>query len=116
MQNTSQMSPAPDSPDEFVQLDSLSDAQVEVRPIYSGRAFNQLVAYQVIVEMWKQKNYGRVKRAWLKEFTQAERTTISNYHGRFYRWTLVSGTPDHVSCRMKTLHLLQRAVAFFASV
>lgn len=71
----------------------------------------------IIVEGYKHKNYGRGKRAYLKEFTEKERKAISKYHAKIYKWYLVTGFPDHYIFRkLQTVHLLQRAVIFFASI
>jgi len=116
MQNTRQMSLDPAPADDFAQLDPNNCAGVELLPVFSGVAFLAAVAYPVLVEMWEKKKSGRVKRAWLATFTEAEREKIGRYHARFHRWHLVTGTPHHVSCRLATLQLLQRAVNFFAGI
>jgi hypothetical protein len=110
------MSIWPESPEEFAMLDPPANRRMQLQPVFTGDMFKQAVAYPVLVEGWDKKKSGRVKRAWLKEFTEAERTTISSYYKRFYRWHLVTGMPAHVSCRLTTLALLQRAVNFFASI
>ncbi len=117
-QNTRQMSMEPDSPDQFVMMDRETGGGKahSLLPVFSGDAFRKVLNYPVIVESWEHKKAGRVKREWEKEFTQAERNKIARYYARFYRWYLVSGTPKRVTCRVATLRLLQRAVAFFASV
>jgi hypothetical protein len=115
--NTKQMSLQPQSPDDFAVLDGFADSDgVQLLPVYTGDAFKRLINYPVMVEMWEKAKSGRVKRAWLEQFTDAERRTVSRYYARFYRWHLVTGTPHRVSCRMKTFKVLQRAVNFFASI
>lgn len=114
VRNTSSRSMAPEHPDEYDQLDPLNHQGFKLLPVFSGEMFRRTVQYPIIVEGWEKKNYGRHKRRWLATFTQAERNKISQYHGRFYKWHLVSGSPLHVSLRPSTLRLLLRAVQFFA--
>ena len=118
IQNTRSMRMDPHPPAEFVMMDkpTVKRSGLQLLPIFSGESFNRAVAYQVIVEMWEKSKFGRVKRAFHSQFTEKERRKIGRYHGRFYRWMMVTGTPHKVALRLNTLHLLQRAVAFFASV
>jgi len=70
--------------------------------------------FPVLVEMYSKKNFGRVKRAYLNEFTERERKVISYYYRLFYRWYLVKGTPRSYTFRkFSTLELVQRAIDFF---
>lgn len=100
----------------FHMMDPTDGKDFELLPVMTGGRFLQAVAYPVIVEAWGKKRHGRHRRSWEAQFTKAEREKISRYHTRFYRWHLVSGTPLHVSCRLGTLRLLQRAVQFFAGL
>lgn len=92
----------------------------EMLPTFSGDFFQELVQYPIVVEMWDKvvgrNNTGRKNRAWLASFTEDERRTIHRYYNLFYRWYLRTGTPQYVIMRLKTLHLLQRAVHFFATI
>lgn len=85
-------------------------------PVFSGEKFLEIVNYPIIVSMWDKRKFGRVKRAWMKAFTDAERNTLSRYYGKLHRWYLISGTPKRVTLKLTTLNLLQRAVHFFATV
>lgn len=116
IRNTASMDMRLQSPDDYSSLDDLADRPVQVVTIFSGEAFLKLVNYPVIVEGWSKQKHGRVKREWLRQFSQAERNTIGRYHGRFYRWHMISGVPQHVSCKPRTLELLRRAVDFFANI
>lgn len=90
---------------------------VSLRPVFSGEYFKSQVAYPVIVEAWDRlKGSGSKRRRYQAEFTEAERKLISSYYRKFYRWYLVTGTPDKVMLSLDTLNLLQRAVNFFAEV
>ena len=80
MQNTRQMSLDPAPADDFAQLDPNNCAGVELLPVFSGVAFLAAVAYPVLVEMWEKKKSGRVKRAWLATFTEAERELRCDNH------------------------------------
>lgn len=116
IQNTRQMSLDPESPDSFSNMDELRDQPVQCALVFDGDYFRRQVCYSVIVEMWNKAKSGRQRRLYLQEFTEAERKKIATYYARFYRWHLVTGTPDKVSCRLDTLQLLQRAVNFFGSI
>lgn len=102
----------------FDELDDGDGEQTAVRlaPVFSGEQFKKTVDYPVIVEMWEKKNSGRVRRAYLAQFTDDERTTLARYYAKFYKWHLVTGTPVRVMARLKTVQLLQRAVNFFATI
>ena len=116
LRNTRQMAMDPEPQPELAMLDVPRDARVQLLAVFSGEEFLRQVQYPILVETWRKKDAGRVQRAWLKTFTDAERKTISSYYARFYKWHLVSGTPANVSCRLATLQLLQRAVQFFAEI
>ena len=74
-----------------------------------------------MVEMWDhvvgRSASGSKRRKYHETFTEAERKIISKWHTQFHRWHLVSGVPDHIYFQKpKTVDLLQRAIAFFATV
>lgn len=115
-ENTRSMSLEPDNREEMTWLEKPQEG-VSLLVCLSGADFKELVDYPIIVERWDHKKGGRVKREWMKQFTEAERNLISRYYAKFYRWYLVSGTPRKVVFRkIKTIQTLQRAVDFFASV
>lgn len=118
IQNTRNRDLRPEPNDPFVSLDAIAGkrADFELLPVMLGETFRRIVQYPVIVESWEKAKFGRGKREWEKQFNQAERRKIASYHGRFHRWHLVSGTPDHVSLQLGTLRLLIRAVQFFATI
>ncbi len=116
MSNTHSMSLEPQPQAEYNQMDELPQGKFGLMPVMSGEMFNKQVQYGIIVEMWSKTKFGRVKREFHKAFTEAERKKIGSYHGRFYRWMMVEGTPARVSMRLSTLNLLQRAVHFFSTV
>lgn len=80
-----------------------------------GEFFRRQSGYSVIVECYQKAKAGRVKRAWLKEFSEAERKTIGRWYAKFYRWEMVEGAPNKVLCKPSTLELIQRAANFFAA-
>lgn len=116
MENTWSTDMRPGSPEEFVMMDATDGGKLELLPVMMGELFLKAVNYPVIVESWQKVKAGRHKKAWEAAFTPAERNKISRYYGRFYRWYLVTGHPRRVSCRPRTIVLLQRAVAFFAGL
>jgi len=117
IRNTRAMSLAPEPPPHFHMMDKpKSGKTMQYMPIFTGDSFLQAVNYPIIVVGWEKAKSGRVKRAWLKEFTDKERKKIGRYYGRFYKWYLVSGHPKQVACRLDTMNLLKRAVHFFATI
>lgn len=117
VRNTWAMDMSPQRQEFMGDLDAFeSRAGLDLLPVFSGEMFKEAVNYPIIVEMWDKKKAGRVRKAWEKEFTEAERNKVARYYGKFYRWHLISGTPKRVALRLNTLQLLQRAVHFFATV
>lgn len=93
---------------------------VSLAPVFSGEAFQQAVAYGVIVEGWRKKHRTqgsrRIRLAYEAAFTHAERETIGRWHTKFEQWYLVTGVPNRIMLRLSTLYLLKRAVHFFATI
>ena len=89
---------------------------VVLAPIISGNLFIRVVNYPVIVEAWDKRKAGRARREYVATFTESQRDTIARYYKKFHDWYLVRGTPQKVMIRPGTIELLQRAVAFFASI
>lgn len=115
-ENTRSMSLEPDNREELRWLEKPQEG-ASLLICLSGANFKAAVDYPIIVEMWERKKGGRVKREWLKQFTETERNLISRYYAKFYRWYLVTGAPDKVVFRkVSTLTTLQKAVHFFATV
>lgn len=94
----------------------IKNQSFQLMPVMTGDKFTEIVNYPVIVESWEKKKNGSKRRKWMSEFDDSERRVISSYYARFYRWYLLSGTPRKIACRMRTLVLLKKAVAFFASI
>ena len=116
IRNTKSMSLQPEWNEEFHMMTKPVNNKTDFFPVFSGDDFKAAVCYPVMVEAWEKAKHGRHHRAFVKAFTKAERNTISRYYGRFYRWYLVTGTPRRVLCKLSTVVLLQRAIAFFASI
>lgn len=117
VRNTWAMDMSPKRQEPLGELDAFSsESSLDLLPVFSGERFLKVVNYPIIVEMWEKKKSGRVKRAWEKEFTDAERTKVARYYGRFYRWHCITGTPKRVALRASTITLLKRVVQFFATV
>lgn len=81
-------------------------------------AFSGEVAkhWYVIVETYDHKNYGKGKRSYLSQFTEAERKTISEWYPKLYGWYLRTGCPEQIIMSIKTYDLLNQAANFFASI
>ncbi len=71
----------------------------------------------VIVENYGHKSFGRGKREYLANFTEAERKIISRWYGILYDYHLRTGIPiNGVAMSLETLELLRRAANFFATI
>ncbi len=71
----------------------------------------------VIVEMYDKKEYGRVKREYINQFTEAERKVMSAWYPKIYAWFMRSGFPrGGVRMSIQTYHTLCRFAHFFATV
>lgn len=120
IQNTRQMSTEMRPALEYEELGGMlpdDDRPVHLRVSMKGEVFLKVVNYPIIVEGWDKRKSGRVKRAWLKEFTQTERNKIARHYAKFYEWYLCTGAPQRVLVfEFETIRLLQRAVHFFATV
>jgi hypothetical protein len=102
--------------EDFVDMDGLDSRKLSLVPVFSGGAFRSIVDFPVIVEAWDHKRDGLRKRRWLAEFNESERKRLGSWHGKFYRWYLIDGTPHHVKCKLSSVQLLQRACNFFATI
>lgn len=110
----------PEHRESFSQIDAIPSAPITFMPIFKGEFVRENLQYPIVVEMWDKvvgrSAGGRMKRAWLSQFTEPERKIISRYHTVFYRWHLVTGTPERIAMRLNTWELLKRAVNFFATI
>ena len=70
----------------------------------------------VICEMWEKRSYGRIRRAFLEEFSEEERITLSRLYPKIYDWNLRRGIPQGVKMKMATYDLIQRACNFFGTI
>lgn len=70
----------------------------------------------IIVEGWEKKGFGREKRLYLATFDEKERATLSRLYPTFYDWHLRKGLPDSHLFEPATVVLIEKAVAFFASL
>ena len=72
--------------------------------------------FPVVVEMWDHRTFGRVKRAYLREFpTKSERQRVAYYYKKFYRWYLIKGTPQTAFFKPEQLRFINRVVNFFGT-
>jgi len=72
--------------------------------------------YPVVVEMWDKAKSGRIRRAFLEEFSPSERQKAAYWYKKFYRWYLVKGTPETAVFKPETLHFVKRLCNFFGTV
>jgi hypothetical protein len=67
--------------------------------------------------MYDKKEYGRANRAYLSQFTEAERKVMSAWYLKIYAWFMRSGIPrGGVRMSIKTYHTLCRFADFFATI
>lgn len=118
LRNTRPLSLCPEERENFHDTDDTarSAKALRLRCVWSAAEFAKQVNYPILVVAWNKRTFGRGKRAWLATFTAAERRKIEKYYARFYKWYLISGVPERIVCSLRTLTLLQRAVAFFADL
>ena len=108
----------PEHRTEFEDLDSSMNSSKAVAFVMTirGDEFARTFPYAVIVEMWDKTKYGRVRREWQKQFSEAARKLISTWHTKFRKWHLQTGMPERVAIRPTTMELLRKALNFFATV
>jgi hypothetical protein len=86
---------------------------VQLRTVFGGDGLRRLF---VIAEGYDKKKCGRVKRAWLKQFTPKERKLVSRWYARIYAWYLRTGIPvKGVVMAARTYNTLCKAADFFAT-
>jgi hypothetical protein len=110
-----EISPDPEDPEGHM-VESYATRKNKGVRVCTAFSSDLLKHWAVIVETWEHKNYGRGKRLYLQTFTDAERKTISAYHGRLWNWTMRRGFPDEVIMSLATYELMNRAANFFASI
>ena len=70
----------------------------------------------IVVEGWDKRLSGKVKRQWLKEFTEEERSKAGYLYSLFYVWYLVKGIPQEHIFRSPTIPLIHKLVKFFGTI
>lgn len=77
-----------------------------------------LIALQsgVVVEMWRNKSFGRVKRAFLKEFpTPEEQEKVEFFYGVFSSW-FYKGLPNKAHFQPNEIEFMHRVTNFFGTI
>ena len=82
---------------------------------WSREDLNKL-QFPIVVEGWDKRLCGRVKRAWLQQFNEAERQKAKRLYDLFYRWYLVKGTPEAHVFKPQTISFIKKLVNFFATI
>ena len=79
---------------------------------------NEKIPYALICEMryGAQWDTGRRRRAWLAQFTEAEREAAGKLFKQAHTWYLVKGVPDEVKMRANTLALWMKLGEFCGSL
>lgn len=79
---------------------------------------NRTIPYGLIAEARFGSRWGTMRRRirWKEEFTESEREYAEALFRLAYKWYCVSGVPDEVKMRAKTLALWQRLGDFCASL
>lgn len=79
---------------------------------------NEKIPYAMICEMRYGARWGtgRRRRAWLAQFTEAEREAAGKLFKQAYTWYLVKGVPDEVKMRATTLALWMKLGEFCGSL
>lgn len=100
-------------PQRHVELEIVDTPKAFVRFAWPASMITPHAA--VLVECWDHKAYGRVKRAYLASFTEAERKQLGKLRTRAWNWIMRRGTPDRVIMSGRNYALLVRAATFFAT-
>ena len=79
---------------------------------------NSKIPYAMICEMrygarWET---GRRRRAWLSQFSEAEREAAAKLFKQAHSWYLVKGVPDTVQMRTSTFALWMKLAEFCGSL
>lgn len=79
---------------------------------------NKNIAYALICETRYGKSWNGQKRMsrWMTEFTDQERSLARSMFRQAYRWYLVTGVPEEVRMKTKTLVLWNKLAEFCASL
>lgn len=79
---------------------------------------NRKIPYAMICEMryGSRWNTGRRFRAWLSQFSGAEREAAAKLFKQAYSWHLVKGVPDEVKMRATTFALWMKLAEFCGSL
>lgn len=72
--------------------------------------------WQVIVEMWDRKSYGKGRRLYHAAFNESERAAIASQYSKLYQWFMMRGIPQEVTVSINTGALLDRATNFFGTL
>ncbi len=77
--------------------------------------------FPVVVEMYDKVagngSSGRQRRAYVEEFDASERARVKKLYDTFYRWYLVTGTPEsYVVSGTESLEFMRRVCNFFGSL
>lgn len=88
---------------------------------YERDELPRIFQFGCLVEMWDhvvgRGSSGSKRRKYHEEFTPQERAYIAKWYPKFYNWYCGSGLPDYVTFqKIRNVHLLQRAIHFFATV
>lgn len=82
--------------------------------VFGRDALKQL---SVIAWGYEKKKYGRVRREWNKQFTDAEKATVSRWYLRIYAWEFRTGHPENgVRMNLTTYETLLKAANFFGDI
>lgn len=68
----------------------------------------------VVVENWKSKSHGRVRRLWLKTFSETERKAATKIYQKLRRYEHSTGYPEWIKMSWESYNLLKSMAAFFA--
>ena len=89
---------------------------MKLRVCFNFDELNRL-QFPIVVENYEKIKHGSAKRKYLAEFPDVKvRTKIRELYNLFYRWYLVTGTPNEHAMSLEDYDFARRVVNFFAGV
>lgn len=91
---------------------------MEIMMRFNRDEITELIPYSLICETMCGSKWGtgRVRRKFLETFSLTERETISRLKAQAYKWHLVTGVPESITMKPKTLDIWQRLAEFCMSI
>lgn len=81
------------------------------------KLYPTLSQYQIICECWDKRTYGRVKRAFDKEFSEYSEKKLTEVYTMCYSWMFRYGMPQNFTKRLNDKYeLMIKMINFFGAI